>query len=172
MRLTLACLLILTLIAAAACTQVAQTPPETSLPTTTPATQAPPTTPPPTTPAQVEETTPPATVTEEDIAAARQVVSAYFDALNSYDLEGALAYMEESWGNEKEASLTSEINQMKTFGVTLTPEEEVEPTVTADDRIELHIKIGVSMAFQPDRHAVYQLAKIEGEWKICYSEES
>jgi len=175
MRLTLACLLVLALIAGAACTQVAETPPETSLPTTTPATQAPPTTQPATTaPAQAEETTPPAAteeaITPEDIEAARQVVSAYFDALNSYDLEGALACMEESWGNEQEPSLASEIDQMKSFGVTLSAEEEAEPTVAADDRIELSIKIDVSMAFQPARHAVYQLAKVEGEWKICYSE--
>jgi hypothetical protein len=175
MRLTLALLLVLALIAGAACTQVAETPPETTLPPTTPVTQAPTTTPPPATTAPAEETTPPATeeaITEADIETARQVVFAYFDALNSYDLEGALACMEESWGNEQEPGLASEINQMKTYGVTLNVEEEAEATVTADGRIELPIKIDVSMAFQPDRHAIYQLTKIEGEWKICYSEES
>ena len=175
MKLTLACLLVLTLIAGAACNQTAEVPPGSHLPpangeeaeaTTT-------STPPPTTPAEEEaETPPPATITEEDIEAARQVVLAYFEALNNYDLEAALACMEESWGNEKGPGLASEISQMKTWSVSLTVEEEAEPTVTADDRVELHIKIDVSTFGQPDRHAVYQLMEIEGKWKICYSEDA
>jgi hypothetical protein len=148
MKLTITCLLVLALITGAACTRATEAPPETELP-----------------PATTE-----GGVIEEDIEAARQVVFAYFDALNNYDLEAALACLEESWGNEKELDLSGEIKQMKTYGVTLTVEEEAEATVTTDDRIELYIKIYVSMALQPDRHAAYQLMEIDGEWKICHYE--
>ncbi len=170
MKLTLACLLILALVAGAACTQAPGAPPETDLPPANgekaeaPLTS---TTPPDT--AEDEEAPPPATVTEEDIEAARQVVFAYLDALNSYDLEGVLACMEESWGQEREASLTSEIGQMETFGVTLGVEEEAEPAINADETIEIKIKLDVPMPM-PDRHVTYQLMKIDGEWKICFAE--
>jgi len=174
MKLTLACLLVLALIVGAACTQTVEAPPETDLPTAvqeddTPLTGTP--TPEATGETDGEETTPPDATNEEDIDAARQVVLAYFKAINNYDLEGALDCMEELWGQGKETSLTGEISQMKMASVTLVATEEAEPTVTADDRVELHIKIDVSFPGQPDRHAVYQLMEIEEEWKICYSED-
>jgi len=173
MKLTLACLLVLALIVGAACTQTVEAPPETDLPPAareddTPLTSTP--TPEATGETDGEETTPPDAINEEDIEAARQVVLAYFKALNNYDLEGALACMEESWGNEKEPGLTGEINQMKTWSVTLTVEEEAEPAINADETIEIKMKITPSKLAGP-RHAVYQLMEIEGEWKICYSED-
>ena len=164
MKLTLACLLVLALVASAACTQTVEAPPANGEEAEAPLTS---TTPPDT--AEDEEAPPPATVTEEDIEAARQVVFTYLDALNNYDLEGVLACMEESWGQEREASLTSEIGQMETFGVTLGVEEEAEPAINADETIEIKIKLDVPMPM-PDRHVTYQLMKIDGEWKICFAE--
>jgi hypothetical protein len=169
MRLTLACLLVLALIAGAACAPVAETPPETSPPTTAPPTQAPPTTPPPTTPAQVEETTPAAEegTGEADIEAARLVVFAYWEAYNSYDVDGVLALLEDSWREERADEITGEINQMKTFGVTLSAEEEAEPEVT-DGTVAIKMKIATPLG---DRHYTYHLKKIDGDWKIYSAEE-
>jgi hypothetical protein len=147
MRLTLACLLVLAIIATAACTQATQTPPETTLPATTPATQAPPTTPPPATTAQATQT-PPATeeaITEANIEAARQVVLAYWEAYNSYDVDGVLALLEDSWREERADAIAGEINQMKTFGVTLNAEEEAEPEVTADGTVAIKMKIATPL---------------------------
>jgi hypothetical protein len=169
MRLTLACLLVLALIAGAACTQVAETPPETT-PPTTPIAQAPTTTPPPTTPSQAEETTPPATeeaITGADIEAARQVVFAYWEAFNNYDVDGVLALLEDSWREERADDITSEINQMETFGITLNAEEEAEPEVT-DGTVAIKMKIATPLG---DRHYTYHLKKIDGDWKIYSAEE-
>jgi hypothetical protein len=173
MRLTLACLLVLALIAGAACTQAAEAPPETTLPPTTPVTQAPPTTPPAATiPTQAEETTPPAAAEEaiagEDIEAARQVVSAYWEAYNSYDVDGVLALLEDSWREERADAIAGEIGQMKTFGITLNAEEEAEPEVTADGTVAIKMKIATPLG---DRHYTYRLKKINGEWKIYSAEE-
>jgi hypothetical protein len=168
MRLTLACLLVLALIAGAACTQAAQAPPETTLPPTAPVTQAPTTTPPAATiPTQAEETTPPAAA-EEDIEAARQVVSAYWEAYNSYDVDGVLALLEDSWREERADAIAGEIGQMKTFGITLNAEEEAEPEVTADGTVAIKMKIATPLG---DRHYTYRLKKINGEWKIYSAEE-
>lgn len=168
MRLMLACLLVLALVAGAACTQVAEAPPETSLP---PATTPEASTPPPTTPAQTEETTPPAATNEEDIEAARQVVFAYWEAFNSYDVDGVLALLEESWREERADEIASEIGQMKAFGITLGVEEEAEPAVTDDEMVAIKMFIDVPIIGQKDRHYTYYLKDIEGEWKICSAEE-
>jgi hypothetical protein len=171
MRLTLACLLVLALIAGAACTPVAETPPETSPPTTAPPTQAPPTTPPPaTTPAQVEETIPPATeeaVTPEDIEAARQVVFAYWEAYNSYDVDGVLALLEDSWREERADEIAGEIGQMKMFGVTLEVEEEAEPAIT-DETVGIEMLVNTPLGA---KHYIYYLKEIGGEWRIYFAEE-
>ena len=169
MKLILACLLALALVAVAACTPTAEAPPETSLPPTTPETQTPPTTPPPTTPTEEAET-PPATITPEDIEAARQVVFAYWEAFNSYDLEGVLAFLEESWREERTESIASEISQMEMADMTMGVEEEAEPEVT-DGTIAIKMFIAIPVIFMPDRHYIYYLKNIEGEWKIYLAEE-
>jgi hypothetical protein len=179
MKLTLACLLILALVAGAACTQVVEAPPETALPpVTTPATQAPATTPPPatTTPTEEPEATPPAAtteggITEEDIEAARQAVFAYREAFNNYDVEGALAFLEESHRADREDGIRSDIGQMKAYGIKLGVEEEAEPTITDDGMVAIYIKLDVPVFGQKDRHVIYYLMEIEGEWKICVSED-
>lgn len=166
MKLMLACLLIIALVAGTACTQPSEAPPETSLPLATPETQAPTTTPPPatTTPAEEEtETPPPAAITEEDVEAARQVVFAYWEAFNNYDLEGVLACTEESWGQEREPSLSSEIGQMKMFSVTLGVEEEGEPAINTNETIEIKIRLTTPI---DTRLMTFHLTEIENEWKI------
>jgi pyruvate/2-oxoglutarate dehydrogenase complex dihydrolipoamide acyltransferase (E2) component len=173
MRLTLALLLVLALIAGAACTQAAQTPPETSPPTTAPPTQAPTTTPPPATTAPATETAPPAAgeaITPEGIEAARQVVFAYWEAYNSYDVDGVLALLEDSWREERADDIASEIGQMEGAKITLGVEEEAEPEVT-EGTIAIKMFIDIPIVFMPDRHYIYYLKKIDGEWKIYSAEE-
>jgi len=160
MKLTLACLLVLALVAGAACTQVTEAPPETDLSPTTP----PPAT---TTPAQAEETTPPATITEEDIEAARQVVFAYWEAFNSYDVDGVLAFLEESWREDRADDIAGEIGQMEMFGVTLEVEEEAEPAIT-DETVGIKMLVKTPLGA---KHYIYYLKEIDGEWKIYFAEE-
>jgi hypothetical protein len=172
MRLTFAFLLVLALIAGAACTQAAETPPETT-PPTTPITQAPTTTPAPTTTVPAEETTPPATeepITGTDIEAARQVVFAYWEAYNSYDVDGALALLEDSWQEERADDIASEIDQMESAKMTMGVEEEAEPEVT-EGTIAIKMFIDIPVVFMPDRHYIYYVKKIDGEWKIYSAEE-
>ena len=168
MKLTLACLLILALVAGAACTQATEAPPETNLPpTTTQAEETPPaSTPPPTTPAE-EETG--AAITEEDVEAAKQVVFAYWEAYNSYDVDGVLAFLEESHRVDREEEIRKDIGQMKTYSITLGVEEEAEPTITDDGMVAIYILVDVPVFGQKDRHVIYYLTEIEGEWKICSS---
>ena len=106
----------------------------------------------------------------EDIEAARQVVFAYWEAFNSYDLEGVLAFLEESWREERTESIASEISQMEMADMTMGVEEEAEPEVT-DGTIAIKMFIDIPVIFMPDRHYIYYLKNIEGEWKIYLAEE-
>lgn len=127
-----------------------------------------------------EETTPPAVVEEqeetppaisqEDIAAAQEVVFRYWEAFNNYDIEGVLACLEESYRLEKEASLKSDMDRMRAFNTKLGVEEEAEPAITPEGKIEIKIKLDVPLPM-PDRHVSYYLEKINGEWKIYLSVE-
>ena len=155
MKLIFACLLILALVVCSACAQPAEAPPDS--------------TPPPTTTQKEEaEAPPPATITEEDVEAARQVVFAYLEAFNNYDVDGVLAFLEESWRQEREESITSEIGQMESFGVKLGVEEEAESVITPDEKVEIKIKLTTPIGA---KHVTYQLVKIDGEWKICLAVE-
>ena len=142
MKLTLAYLLIPVLVIFSACTQPAEAPPPT----------------PP----------PPATLPQEDVDAARQVVFEYWDAYNNYDAEGVLAFLEESYRQEREEEIRSDIGRMQSFGVTLTVEEEAEPTITPEGEVEIKMKINTPLG---TKHVTYHLVKINDEWKICLAVE-
>jgi hypothetical protein len=138
MKLILASLLVMALLILPACTQPAEAPPS--------------------------GTPPPATIAPGDAAAAWQVVSAYWEAFNNYDVEGTLSFLEESYRLEKEASIKSEIGQMQAYGVKLGVEEEAEPTLTAEGKVEIKIKLTTPVGA---KHDTFDLTKINNEWKIC-----
>ena len=183
MKLLLVCLLALALIAGVACPQTPPAPPDSDLPpangeetpeppdgTPPPDTQEP-EEPPPPPPAEEEEAPPLVIITGEDIEAARQVVFAYWEAYNSYDLEGVLAFLEESWREERADIIAQDMGQMESAGMTMGVEEEAEPEVTAEGTIAIKMFIDIPVIFMSDRHYIYYLKNVEGEWKIYLAEE-
>jgi hypothetical protein len=108
-------------------------------------------------------------LSQEEIDAARQVVYDYWEAFNAYDIEGVLDCLEESYRQLRADEIPGEIGQMEAAGVTLEMEEEAEPVVTAEGIVVIQIKLIVPVL--SDRHITYDLIKIDGEWKICDSEE-
>jgi hypothetical protein len=165
MKLTLAYLLILVMVVFSACAQPAEAPPPaTPPPATSPEEAAAPSAPPPaTSPEEAAEVPPPATITQEDVEAARQAVFAYWEAFNNYDVEGVLAFLEESYRQEREESLTSEIGQMKAFHKTIGVEEEAEPVIIPEGKVEIKMKLATPLG---TKHYTYQMGKINGDWKI------
>jgi hypothetical protein len=105
----------------------------------------------------------------EEIDAARQVVYDYWEAFNAYDAEGVFACLEDAYYELRKDEIPGEIAQMQGAGVTLGVEEEAEPVVTADGIVVISIKLAVPIL--ADRHVTYDLIKVDGEWKICGSEE-
>jgi len=171
MKLILAYLLILVLVIFPACTQPAEAPPST-----TPGiiTQEDEEAPPPATTAQEEAETPPSTpppaiVTQADVDAAREVVFKYWEAFNSYDVEGVLAFLEESYRQERQESITSDIGRMQSLRIKIGVEEEAEPTITPEGKVEIKMKIKTPIG---TKHYTYYLVKINDEWKIYLSVEA
>ena len=113
-------------------------------------------------------TQPPTTMTQEDVDDAKQVVFEYWDASNNYDAESALACLEESYRQERDESIRSNIGRMQSFGAKLEVEEEAEPTITSEGEVEIRIKLNTPLGA---KHITYHLVKVNGEWKICSSVE-
>jgi hypothetical protein len=155
MKLTLILLLIPILVLFAACGQAAEEPADTSAPTESGA------------PADSGEVA--GTLSQEEIGAARQVVYDYWEAFNAYDVDGVLACLEDSYCQLRADEIPGEIGQMEAAKVQLELEEEAEPVVTPEGIVVIQIKLIVPVL--PDRHITYDLIKIDGEWKICDSEE-
>jgi len=109
-----------------------------------------------------------ATVTQEDVSDARQVVYDYWDAFNSYDVERVLGYLQDSYRQESEESIKSEISKMKFFNVKLGVEEESEPVITPEGMVEIKMKLSTPIGA---KHVTYILEKLNGGWKICSSVE-
>jgi hypothetical protein len=107
-------------------------------------------------------------ITRQDIDEARQVVLDYWQAFNNYDMKGALAYLEDSYRQERAEGLTSDNDRMKAYYTKLGVEEEAEPSITPDGKIEIKIRLKTPIGA---RHVTYRLMEVSGGWKICYSSE-
>jgi len=57
---------------------------------------------------------------------------------------------------------------MQSFNVTLGVEEEAEPVITPEGKVEIKIKLSTPIG---TKHVTYHLMKINDEWKICFSAE-
>lgn len=104
-------------------------------------------------------------VTQEDVDAARQTLVEYWDARNSYDEERILACYEESFRQEREEEVRSQISQQKMARIKIEVEEEAEPVITDEGIIEIRLKLNLPFPI-PDRHVTYYMVKVDGEWKI------
>ena len=104
-------------------------------------------------------------VTQADVDAARQTLVEYWDARNSYDVERVLACYEESYRQEREEEVRSEVSRQKGVGIKIGVEEEAEPVITDEGIIEIRLKLDLPFPL-PSRHVTYYMVKVNGEWKI------
>ena len=110
----------------------------------------------------------PTAVPSEETEAIRQVVMAYWEAFNAYDVERVLSYMEDSWRKERSEALRGDIGRMRLFRVKLGVEEESPPVITGNGEAEMMIKLSTPIGV---KHDYFRLVKVGAEWKIGFSEE-
>ena len=128
------------------------------------------------TPSVPEPTSPPETETQtssssasEKQATASQVILNYWEAMNSYDLELALSYLEQEYREQEEEEVKGDINRLRQFSVTLSVTEILEPIYMSEDRVRHDMILETPIG---DRHLTYFLVRVNGEWKIYLEDET
>ena len=96
------------------------------------------------------------------------VGSAYWEAINSYELEKALGFLEESYRLQEEEELTENIELMKTFAIKLIVTAVSPPEAVDDETREMHWNVKNPLNVLRI-HMIFQ--QIEGEWKIVSAEQ-
>jgi hypothetical protein len=103
-----------------------------------------------------------------DLAAMRELAFAYWEAFNNYQPDEVLALLEPGYRAERDETIRSEIDRVKTFGVTLGASEESPPHLTAVDEGEMLIALKEPLG---TRSIAMRFARIEGQWMITFAEE-
>lgn len=139
-------------------------------PTPTPtATPTPTLTPTPLSTATPTPTPTTATPSESDETdALRELAFAYWEAFNSYDADKVLEYLEDAYRQERESRIRGDIGRIKLFRVKLGVSEETPPRMTGPGEGEMYLTMKEPIG---TRRIHMRFLKVEGEWKITYSQE-
>ena len=100
--------------------------------------------------------------------ALRQLAFAYWEAFNAYDPEKTLGYMEESYRQQQQEEVRSEIELIELFGVKLEVSENTPPHAVSEDEREMFLNLKEPLGTRLIRMA---FRNVEGEWKIIHAEE-
>ena len=104
----------------------------------------------------------------EDVAAIRQIVEAYWEAFNEYDVDHAVTMLEPGYRAQEEDLIRSDIGRMKILRVTLEVSEETPPTLNADGDYETYLSLKTPI---DTRTVLMVFRRIEGQWWIIFSDE-
>ena len=105
---------------------------------------------------------------EEDIAAIRQIVEAYWEAFNDYDVGRAITMLEPAYREVEEELIRRDIGRMKLFRAKLEVSEESPPTLNIEGDYETFVKLKTPV---DTRLALMIFRRINGQWWIIYSDE-
>lgn len=98
----------------------------------------------------------------------RQLTFAYWDALNSYDTEKTVSYLEENYRQKHRGEVENGINRMKMFGVKLGVSEESPPELKGANEAEMYLALKDPLG---TRRILMRFASVEGVWQITFAEE-
>ena len=104
----------------------------------------------------------------DEAEALRMLGSAYWEAINAFELEKALRFLEESYRLQEEEELTENIELMKTFAIKLTVTEASPPEAVDDETREMYWTVKNPLNVLRI-HMIFQ--QIQGEWKIISAEQ-
>ena len=131
----------------------------------TPRTPAPAT--PTATPTEAPDEASPTPSAEEDVAAIRAIVVAYWDAFSDWDADRALLMLEPGYRASEDALIRHDIGRLEQFGVRLEVSEETPPTLNAEGDYETY----VTMVTPVDTLRLLMVfRRIDGQWWIVFSD--
>ena len=103
-----------------------------------------------------------------DTAAIRTLAFAYWEALNLYDGEKALGYLEPNYRQKHKNEVESGIGQMKLFRVKLGVTEESPPSIVGPNKVAMYMTLKEPLG---TRRILMEFATVGEQWKITFSEE-
>jgi hypothetical protein len=98
----------------------------------------------------------------------RRLAFAYWDAYNAYDADTVLSYLEPGERSKREATIRSEIGQLKTFGVKLGVTEQSAPVLTGPETAEMLLAMKEPLGSRTIK-MVFLLR--DGRWLITAADE-
>ena len=93
---------------------------------------------------------------------------AYWDAFNSYDLDGLLSYLEPTYRDLRKDTLAQEMGQMRSFSVKLGVTVVVEPEDVGEGEVRMLVDIKNPLDI---RRVLMTFQTVDNEWKITYAQE-
>ena len=119
-------------------------------------------------PRNTAQTDPSDSTPEQEVTEIRQIVEAYWVALNEYNVDHAISMLEPAYRALEEDLIRADIGRMKLFRVKLEVLEETPPTLTADGDYETYLSVKTPI---DTRRVLMVFRQIEGRWWIIYSDE-
>ncbi len=95
-----------------------------------------------------------------------QVILDYWEAMNDFDAEKALSYLEPVYREKEQADVEDDIARMaplKLMNFRLTIIEASEPVYIEDNKVEVQATLKTPI---DHRYLLYHLVQLDGEWKI------
>ena len=95
-----------------------------------------------------------------------QVILDYWEAMNDFDAEKALSYLEPAYREQERQEVEDDIAQMaplKWLNFRLTITEASEPVYIEDNKVEVQATLDTPI---DQRYLLYHLVLLDGEWKI------
>lgn len=104
----------------------------------------------------------------DDTVTLRWLAFAYWDALNAYDVEKTVSYLEDNYRQAHSSEVEKGIRKMKVFRVKLGLTEESAPRITGTDLAEMYMILKEPLG---TRRILMEFVRTQGEWKITFAEE-
>jgi hypothetical protein len=98
----------------------------------------------------------------------RKINFAYWEALNAYDPERVLAFLEDTYRAKVEDSIRMDIESMRSYGVKLGASEETPPQLISPGHAQMYVLIKDPTG---TRRVQMDFLQIDDGWKISFAEE-
>ena len=108
------------------------------------------------------------TVEALDADRLREINFAYWEALNAYDPERVLAFLEDNYRAKVEDSIRTDIERMRSFSVTLGASEETPPQLISPGHAQMYVLIKDPLG---TRRVQMDFLQIDDRWKITFAEQ-
>ena len=106
--------------------------------------------------------------TDAEIEPLRRLAFEYWEKFNSYDVDGALALLEESYALERGETIRGDIGRLRMFRLKLGLSEHTPPRLTGPGEGQLFLLMKEPLGIRIIRMA---FLKVDAEWRITYAQE-